>query len=374
MPTKADLIYKDPSTNADKWWSATVDGETLTVSFGRAGTTGQIRVKNLKSHGAACEQFDKVLTEKLTKGYVWSDQPSQAIQPGVVAPTRAVSVPEVRPMLAEEIKSDLGKALEKYAADDNYVFQGKVDGHRVMLHIGDDGALTVLGRGGQNSQHAPRFAQATYARHLAQLPAGTVLDGELVGDIFWLFDLPLHAGEGAVPKVIDLDSPYSDRLAALEDLFDAWRPSSWFRLLPTAHDKVTKLELAAKWLKAGGEGVMVKDIRGEYQPGKRVGTVLKAKFVRSADCVVTGVGVGGKDNYELGLYRDGKLVVVGQCSSIGKDAAKVGDVIEVRFLNVGGDNRLYQPRMIGNVRRDKTAAECVFSQLDGCQVNRTVIL
>jgi hypothetical protein len=102
--------------------------------------------------------------------------------------------------------------------------------------------------------------------------------------------------------------------------------------------------------------------------------VLKVKHLKTMDVVITGRDLGGRKNAELSLMRDGELVVIGNCSMIGKPDLAVGDCAEVRFLylNPGDKATLYQPRLV-RARPDKTPAECEWRQTEGCQTSRAVL-
>jgi ATP-dependent DNA ligase len=223
--------------------------------------------------------------------------------------------------------------------------------------------------------------QSAYKTDLSAIPTSCILDGELVDGVLWVFDLP-YLADKAGP--IDPSHILSVRRAALEEMFTWWTPNpACFRLLPVAHLDLDKSKLALTVLQNGGEGLMLKDTMGTYRSGARVKDVCKVKFVKTIDCVVTAVGTQGKENYSLGVYRptnapgamsNGRfeLVEVGRCSAIGKAKVNVGDVIEVKYLYLGADNRLYQPRMM-RPRTDKGALECTIDQLDHAKVNKTVV-
>jgi predicted DNA-binding WGR domain protein len=61
------LEYKSESSN--KFWEASVEGNTLTVCFGKIGTTGQTNTKKLSSIEKAEVEYRKIVCEKLAKGY-----------------------------------------------------------------------------------------------------------------------------------------------------------------------------------------------------------------------------------------------------------------------------------------------------------------
>ncbi len=56
--------------NSAKFWEVSQDGASVTVRFGRLGTDGQAQSKQLPSPLAAQRHVDKVVGQKLAKGYV----------------------------------------------------------------------------------------------------------------------------------------------------------------------------------------------------------------------------------------------------------------------------------------------------------------
>jgi len=55
--------------NSAKFWQAAHDGNLVTVSFGRIGTIGQRQSKSLATPEAAARHVQKLINEKLAKGY-----------------------------------------------------------------------------------------------------------------------------------------------------------------------------------------------------------------------------------------------------------------------------------------------------------------
>lgn len=131
--------------------------------------------------------------------------------------------------------------------------------------------------------------------------------------IFILFDC-LMTAEGASL----LDSPLTDRRAALEEFFDSAKREPALKLTPYTREHSE----AQRWLDYTGgalDGVVAKRIDGRYLPGERA--MLKLKRMRTADCVVGGFryeqGSREVGSLLLGLYnKDGKLDHVGFTSSI----------------------------------------------------------
>jgi predicted DNA-binding WGR domain protein len=65
--TVRSLVYQAGSSH--KFWRAGVRGAELTVSYGRVGTAGQVLVKTFDSSERAEREMNKLVEEKLRKGY-----------------------------------------------------------------------------------------------------------------------------------------------------------------------------------------------------------------------------------------------------------------------------------------------------------------
>jgi predicted DNA-binding WGR domain protein len=55
--------------SSNKFWEVSVDGRKLSVHFGRIGSTGQLQAKELPSATTAKAEHDRLVAEKLKKGY-----------------------------------------------------------------------------------------------------------------------------------------------------------------------------------------------------------------------------------------------------------------------------------------------------------------
>ena len=62
------FVYTDATSN--KFWHITLAGTSFTVHFGRVGTNGQTQTKTFGSAAAAQKEHDKLVAQKLRKGYV----------------------------------------------------------------------------------------------------------------------------------------------------------------------------------------------------------------------------------------------------------------------------------------------------------------
>ena len=55
---------------SNKFWEIEVSGAEVIVRFGRNGTHGQSSTKTFGNEAAATKHADKLITEKIGKGYV----------------------------------------------------------------------------------------------------------------------------------------------------------------------------------------------------------------------------------------------------------------------------------------------------------------
>lgn len=256
----------------------------------------------------------------------------------------------MKAMLAEEVPAE---RLPRYVENDDWWMQQKLDGQRLLVSL-DDGDVTLLNRNG-----APKVTNVppNLVRVFRDISRGRwVFDGEVIGSTFHVFDLPVAL------DAVDTSVPYHLRHRALEGVLDTWEPGSVVQIVATARTTDEKARLVAKVRASGGEGLILRRHDHVYAEGRRTLDLLKAKFVKTADCVITRTGVDGKENAELAMFEDGALLTVGKCSLIGKPPVSEGDVVEVKYLYATNDQRLYQPRLV-RVRTDKEPVECTTDQL-----------
>jgi bifunctional non-homologous end joining protein LigD len=257
--------------------------------------------------------------------------------------------------------------LDHFLKDDRWVIEQKLDGNRLLLMSPDmDMPPTALTRAG--TIYSKRLPKSIVDY---RFPTGEwILDGELVGDTYWVFDL-LKIPSGGSGSGDLTCTPLSSRRVMLEQLLQVIRHP--FRIVPQAQTADEKIALAARSLQDNFEGLLLKNAMSKYAPGARNSDWLKLKYVVTADVVVLAVRDDGKESLKLGLYHGGVMTEVGRCSLIGKEKrgkVSVGDVIEVRYLYTGAGGRLYQPTML-RIRNDKLATDCDTAQLK--MVNKAVL-
>lgn len=249
-------------------------------------------------------------------------------------------------MLAKEINLSSASAL---VLDNEWSMEQKVDGHRILLHVHDVGVSAYNRNGEPYAGGTFPDQQAAVARE--HFRVDDVVDGELVSGVFWAFDLPIRAGTER------FDENYNERRAHLKH-------RRYPHTLGTARLSEAKARLMRRVRDEGGEGVVVKHLYSPYEPGVRSTKMLKAKYVKTVDCIVSSLKREGRQAIGLSLLGEAGLTEVGACSTIGKVPVELGDVVEVRYLyaNDPAAPRLVQPVLL-DIRHDKEPRDCTIDQL-----------
>jgi ATP-dependent DNA ligase len=243
-------------------------------------------------------------------------------------PNAFALTPPIEPMLA--------KIAEEIPAGD-FLYEPKWDGFRSIVFRGTENVFIQS----RDSRPLDRYFPELRETFLEQLPAGCVVDGEIViatpeGLDFDALQMRLHPAASRAAKLaketpasfvgFDLlavdgrdmrGAPQRERRAALEKLFSRVAPPIY--LTPVTRDRATAVDWLDRFEGAGLDGVIAKPARELYQPGRRA--MVKIKHIRSADCAVAGFrwhksGTDAVGSLLLGLYdRHGQLQHVGVTSA-----------------------------------------------------------
>src|SRR5690242_11733945 len=238
--------------------------------------------------------------------------------------------PPLLPMLA--------KRVAELPEGDMWIFEPKWDGFRALVFRDGDEILI------QSRDEKPlnRYFPELVEELSAQLPARSVLDGEIViakdGALdFENLQLRLHPAASRVKLLskqipasivfFDLlcegsrdlrEEPLEKRRQRLEQLVGSAKPP--IHLTPATRDRAMASDWFRRFEGAGLDGVIAKPVAGTYEPNKRV--MFKVKHERDCDCVVAGFRWYKKGERTavgsllLGLYDDsGALQHVGVCAS-----------------------------------------------------------
>lgn len=364
------LFFQEGSS--DKVYHATLieedDGShSVEVEWGRRGSKlSRGRKANKVTLAKAEQAYDKLVREKTAKGY---EAISDAVQPAEVAPpegqgsgSRATGVRAKVGQAAQLLNPIEEDELPGLLADARVVAQQKLDGNRVLVHVGDE--IVATNRAGQRTNLHDSIAAA-----LEWVPQGSIVDGELVsgdaGPIYWLFDALQIAGE-------DLrELGYVDRWQRLDaEIEPVVGPG--IRVLEYAEGHAEKRDLYQRLRDAKAEGIVFKQRDAPYEPGRPSsgGKQLKHKFVKTADVVLT---ENAGNAYRMAVHAGTTLQDIGKVFSgttneiretlDARLAAGEQVVAEVRYLYATDDEQLYQPVFV-RLRSDKQPHECTIAQLE----------
>jgi bifunctional non-homologous end joining protein LigD len=357
---------------SDKVYNASIVEEspgvfTLHVEWGRRGGPLQRGTKAVKASLAKAEsELQKVVREKTKKGY---EEMTASVQPAPVAPpvgqgsgskTGAGGRKKIG-QGAQLLNSCDDREVEALLRDDGIVAQQKLDGARVLVHVGAE--VVATNRSGQVTALADGVLGC-----LGYLARGTILDGELVqetrGPCFYLFDLLQHGTD-------DLrEAGYLDRYLELDVVVD--QIDGPVRLVPLARTEGEKRELLERLRSERAEGIVFKRIDAPYVQGRPPsgGAQLKYKFTKTADVLI--VENAGNAYAMAVLDADGNerrvgKVFAGTTNEIRAALdARIGGgerlVAEVAYLYATEEDQLFQPVFL-RVREDKDPDECSLDQL-----------
>jgi len=332
-----DLEYREGSS--DKVYRAAIepsgDGHVVNFAYGRRGSTLNAGTKTQRpvSYDEARKIYEKLVKSKTAKGYRPVGSGSGL---GMIAAQRADT--GLRPQLPVAIDADDGHAVRSYLEDDNWGLQEKHDGRRMMIRNQD--GLAACNRNGLATA-----TPAGVAASLREVRTGFVVDGECVGETYYVFDL-LEFGRDI------RDCGYAERLAALCGEFGNLGPA--VVVVETVTGTLRKKTRFEKLRALNREGAVFKDLDARWSQGSSPAAV-KAKFWTTCSCVVAAVNA----RRSVALALDG--VGVGNVG-IPPNAVmpEPGQVVEIRYLYVAGPGgSLYQPVYLG-IRDDIGAEACGF--------------
>jgi ATP-dependent DNA ligase len=253
-------------------------------------------------------------------------------------PQSVPGLPGLPPELAGPVAVQLAKPVASIPAANalsgGCLYEPKWDGYRLVV-VRTGSSTRVWSKQGRDL--TDRFPDVVAAAR-AQVPAGTVLDGEVV---IWNgsrldFGLlqrrmitapgrigPIAAAHPASYVAFDLlavggtdlrGQRLSRRRARLEELAERWAPP--MQLSPSTTDPAEARRWFDDFRPAGVEGLVAKGAGTRYAPGRR--EWLKVKSWESTEVLAGGVigPIERPSQLVAGRYRDGELVVVGRTSPL----------------------------------------------------------
>lgn len=331
---KANLYFKEGSS--DKVYHATVEpsggGHVVNFSYGRRGghmTTGS-KTSGPVSLAEAMKVWEKLVNSKLAKGYRHMTEDG----PGVIPVADLPDTPsEIQCCLLNPIGED---ECELLLDSPDWAVQPKFDGVRFMLGR-KDGKVYALNRKGKQVSVPTHIAEE--AKHLGD---NYLLDGELVGDVVYIFDLLEMDGE------CQRSLPIQKRSMNLGLLLDDIDDDSPLFGIPLTQGSAKRL-LYERLVREEAEGVVFKRLGSPYSVGRPAsgGNFLKFKFYATCSCRVSKVNHKRSVSLEMACGTAVGNVTI----PANHDIPSAGTVVEVRYLYAYEGGSLYQPTYLG-VRDD----------------------
>lgn len=356
MQEKISLYYKD--AKSDKEYHAQLasegDGFIVTFQYGpRGGTlTAGRKTATAVDHAAAKKVYDKLVKEKMGKGYTPGDNATAYI---------GTSLEERFTGIVPQLLNPMSEAdVEALLADPDWILEEKHDGHRRMLrHETAESTISINRKGlavGMPEEIAKAFAP------LAAFAPLTV-DGEMMGPRFAIFDV--LEMQGVDLRTLPLQMRLEKREEIAVALLAANGKDSAVGVTYTATSESEK-RIHWSWLKANkAEGGVFKRLDSAYVPGRpnSGGNQLKCKFVQRATVIVDKPHATKRSVSVYAFDDAGKKVKLGNVTiPANYDIPAAEDLIEVEYLYAYPGGSLYQPVYLG-LRDDIERAACTCAQL-----------
>lgn len=99
------LIYQNDTSN--KFWKIYVAGSSFTVTYGKVGTAGAIKVKDFESEEACQKEAKRLIQSKLKKGYAWSRSSYQIMKESAMTEERFWALLETSKERGEDIEEQI---------------------------------------------------------------------------------------------------------------------------------------------------------------------------------------------------------------------------------------------------------------------------
>lgn len=329
------LYYKEGSSDKEYHVHLTAKGTkyNVAIEYGRRGSslTSASKTPVPVDLDAALIIFAKQVHAKRLKGYTEGEG-----QTPYVGGDKEQKITGVLPQLLNNIDEE---DLDDYFDSGDWCMQEKKDGKRFLLRR-QAGVLEAINRKGL----LVGFPQAIQDR-LMGIKSDFVLDGELIGEVLWIFDI-LEYGNKDVRN-----QSYDERHTLLiEVLIGLDADGSAIQIVPTVFSPVKKRKVFEAIKEKRGEGVVFKRLSAPYKVGRpnSGGDQLKFKFKATATCQVSGHNEKGKRSVHIQAL-DGKVLVdVGKVTVLPNfNMPNVGALVEIEYLYRHVHGALYQPVYLG---------------------------
>jgi len=340
---KTSLYYKNEGS--DKEYHVTLDGETVTVQYGRRGSALTSITKCEKCEPAkALKVYQQLIAEKKAKGYHEGE--------GGVTYSPSVNPEYVgyQPQLLNEITEDVP---DKWIQDNNWLMQEKEDGRNIGVILKDGKAVAANKKG---------LAISIPERIIKDIESSFMYDltlcGELVGNIFKVWDI-------IDCSLLPSNTNYIRRYYTIRHIIGTKNPN--IQVTRTAITMEEKIVLFNEMHMKNAEGVVFKRKNSLYHPGRpnSGGDQLKFKFTATCSVIIGEQNVG-KRSVEMRLFDADiteEWVSVGNVTIYpNQEIPLPNQIAEIKYLYAYRGGSLFQP-VFKEIRTDVASYECTTSQL-----------
>lgn len=349
LPSVA-MYYKEGTSDKEYHLSilgSETEGFKVQYRYGRRGAklAAKWKTPNPVDYPKALEVLETERDKQLSQGYTYGEDGTP-----YVGTENQGKISGVLPQLLNPIEE---KDVETYLNDDSWAMQEKKDGVRQMIKSSKDSVEGV------NKKGLVTSLPETTVEDLRKLfgSANAVADGELVGEILWMFDM-LAFG----PRSFS-ENTYRERLNEAVDVFSAEDTLEYVKLVPTAIGKASKKAMYKKLKAENAEGVVFKKLDSKYKPGRPAsgGSQIKFKFKGSA--TVRCKHLNDKNSFVMEMLSGGNWIEVGNCTFYPTILVpEPKKLYEVEYLYAFEGGSIFQP-VLKEKRTDVDAEECIVSQL-----------
>lgn len=331
------LAYKDGGS--DKVYHAQIEqgdgGYNVNFQYGRRGstlTTGS-KTTSLVDLEKATSVYKKLIKEKTAKGY--SEGESGAVFQSKALEDRFTGiVPQLLNKITESIK---------YLQDADFFMQEKFDGHRRIIKL-ENKVVTSI-----NKKGLEVLSPECVCKPIEALGYDITVDGELIGDKYYIFDILNHKGQDV-------------RMKSAKGRYELLKSTNLNNVVPayfTVKEKTEAFKLMEPQEKKK-EGVVFKKNDSAYVSGRpnSGGNQLKLKFYATDTFEVASHNKTKRSVNVVSYKEDGKAYDMGKITIPETTPLPlVGAFIEIRYLYCNEGGKLFQTTYLC-VRDDQDRTDC----------------
>lgn len=244
----ADRLLTYVGGGSAKFWEVRQNGAELNIRYGRLGTTGQAQTKAFDSDAAAATAADKLVAEKLRKGYT-EDEAATSPPPApassgaaatpVTAPAAAAAPMTAAPMPAAQAASPVASEVVSAEDEDRLTMP---DAWLRVLHPRRGGVKVAVQ---PPDQDAPAELAATLGKHRRRIldTLANCPDPELVAaGTAYLAGEPTALGAAVAAELVAASMPWHDRVS-LPLFAEAWSAERGLVFAATAVTELASLDV-----------------------------------------------------------------------------------------------------------------------------------